>query len=257
MSTTMGTTLTRRNWLKNGLTAAGGLAGLGAAYKIAGHYGLLPPDSGGIWGPGETLTYATQRLLMAGHSMAREFGRSDISKVVPVSGPQPKTETYQRLLFDQFRNWKLTVDGLVARPAQYSLEEIKRMPASTQITHQACEEGWSFIAAWSGPRLSYVLNQAGILPQAKWVVFYAYDRAWDSLDLPEAFHPQTFLAYDLNGEGLPPDHGAPLRVRVARQLGYKSVKYLRQITVVDSLRNIRDGRGSNSPSEGYSWFAGI
>jgi DMSO/TMAO reductase YedYZ molybdopterin-dependent catalytic subunit len=253
----MSSKLGRRSWLKNGSMAAGGLLGIGAAYHLAGRFGLIPPDSGGIWGPGETLTYATQRLLMAGHSMAREFSRSEISKVVPVSGPQPKTETYQRLLFQQFRDWRLTIDGLVARPAQFSLEEIKRMPATTQITHQACEEGWSFIAAWSGVRLSSVLNQVGILPSAKWIVFYAYDRAWDSLDLAEALHPQTLLAYNLNGEDLPPDHGAPIRVRVARQLGYKSVKYLRQITLVESLGNVRDGRGSNSPSEGYSWFAGI
>jgi DMSO/TMAO reductase YedYZ molybdopterin-dependent catalytic subunit len=253
----MSANLARRVWLKNGLIAAGGVAGLGAAYRIAGHYGLIPPDSGGIWGPGETLTYATQRLLMAGHSVAREFGRSDISKVAPVSGPQPKTEPYQQLLAGGFKDWRLTIDGLVARPAQLSLEDIKRMPARTQITHQACEEGWSFIAAWSGPRLSDVLNTVGVLKQAKFVVFYAFDENWDSLDLPEAFHPQTFLAYNMNGEDLPPDHGAPIRVRVARQLGYKSVKYLHKITLVGSLKNVGDGRGSIQPSEGYSWFAGI
>ena len=250
-------TVSRRKWITSGLVTAAGVGGLAAAAKIADHYGLIPPDSGGIWGPGETLTYATQRLLMAHHSMAREFNRSEISKVAPVSGPQPKTDPYQRLLTAGFQDWRLTIDGLVARPASFSLAELKRMPARTQITHQACEEGWSFIAAWTGVPLSYVMNLVGISSQAKFAVFYAFDEAWDSLDLPDAFHAQTFLAYNMNGEDLPPDHGAPLRVRVARQLGYKSVKYLQRITLVDSLKHIGDGSGSISPSEGYSWFAGI
>src|SRR5256885_8412302 len=253
----MSGTVSRRKLITKGLTAAAGVAGLGAAAKIADHYGLIPPDSGGIWGPGETLTYATQRLLMSRHSMAREFTRSDISKVVPVSGPQPRTDPYQRQLAEDFTNWRLTIDGLVARPSTFSLAEIKRMPAKSQITHQACEEGWSFIAEWTGVPLSYVLNLVGVSEKAKFVVFYPFDASWDSLDLPDAYHSQTFLAYNLNGNDLPPDHGAPLRVRVARQLGYKSVKYLQQITLVDSLKNIGDGRGSSAPAGGYSWYAGI
>ena len=249
--------LSRRKLLTTGLTTVAGVAALGAAAKIADHYGLIPPDWGGVWGPGETLTYATQRLLMSHHSLAREFNRSDISKVVPVSGPQPKTDPYQRHLAEGFANWRLTIDGLVARRSTFSLEEIKRMPAKSQITHQACEEGWSFIAQWAGVPLSYVLNLVGVSEKAKFVVFYAYDGGWDSLDLPDAYHSQTFLAYDLNGKDLPPDHGAPLRVRVARQLGYKSVKYLYKLTLVDSMKNVGDGRGSAAPSYGYSWYAGI
>jgi DMSO/TMAO reductase YedYZ molybdopterin-dependent catalytic subunit len=249
--------VSRRNWITRGVLAAAGVSGLAAAAKIAGRYGLIPPDSGGIWGPGETLTYATQRLLMSHHSMAREFNRSEISKVVPVSGPQPKTDPYQRLLAEEFKDWRLAIDGLVARPATFSLDEIKRMPARSQITHQACEEGWSFIAQWTGVPLSYVLNLVGVSRQAKFVVFYAFDGDWDSLDLLDAYHPQTFLAYNLNGEDLPPDHGAPLRVKVARQLGYKSVKYLQKIALVDSLKHVGDGRGSIAPSQGYSWYAGI
>jgi DMSO/TMAO reductase YedYZ molybdopterin-dependent catalytic subunit len=253
----MSTNVSRRKWIRTGLGAAAGVSGLAVAAKIADHYGLIPPDSGGIWGPGETLTYATQRLLMARHSMAREFNRSEISKVVPVSGPQPKTDPYQRLLAGGFQDWRLTIDGLVARPSTFSLDEIKRMPARSQITHQACEEGWSFIAEWTGVPLSYVLHLVGVSTQAKFVVFYAFDGAWDSLDLPDAYHPQTFLAYNLNGQDLPPDHGAPLRVKVTRQLGYKSVKYLQKITLVDSLKHVGDGRGSIAPSQGYSWYAGI
>jgi DMSO/TMAO reductase YedYZ molybdopterin-dependent catalytic subunit len=246
-----------RRKLITGLTAAAGVAGLGVATKIADHYGLIPPDWRGIWGPGETLTYATQRLLMASGSLAREFNRSEVSKVIPVSGPQPKTDPYQRLLARGFADWRLTIDGLVARPAAFSLDEIKRMPAKTQITHQACEEGWSFIAEWTGVPLSYVMNLVGVSAKAKFVVFWPYDESWDSLDLPDAYHAQTFLAYNLNGKDLPADHGAPLRVRVARQLGYKSVKYLHRLTFVDSMKNVGDGRGSAAPSYGYSWYAGI
>jgi DMSO/TMAO reductase YedYZ molybdopterin-dependent catalytic subunit len=145
----------------------------------------------------------------------------------------------------------------VARPATFSLDEIKRMPAKSQITHQACEEGWSFIAEWTGVPLSYVMNLVGVSEKAKFAVFYPFDETWDSLDLPDAYHAQTFLAYNLNGKDLPADHGAPLRVRVARQLGYKSVKYLRKITFVDSMKHVGDGRGSAEPASGYSWYAGI
>ena len=249
--------ISRRKLMTTGLAAAAGASGLAVAAKIADRYGLIPPDWGGVWGPGETLTYATQRILMSAHSMAREFNKSEISKVVPVSGPQPKEDDYQRLKRDGFKDWRLTIDGLVARPSSFSLEEIKRMPARSQITHQACEEGWSFIAEWTGVPLAYVLSSVGISAKAKFVVFRPFDWSWDSLDLQDAYHPQTFLAYNLNGEDLPADHGAPLRLRVPRQLGYKSIKYLKQITVVDSLKNVGDGRGSASPSVGYSWYAGI
>jgi DMSO/TMAO reductase YedYZ molybdopterin-dependent catalytic subunit len=249
--------VTRRKLITAGLATAAGVAGLAAADRIANAYGLIPPDSGGIWGIGETLTYATQRVLMSHHSMAREFGRSEISKAVPVSGEAPKTDPYQRLLAGGFKDWRLTIDGLVARPGSFSLDEIKRMPPRSQITHQACEEGWSFIAEWNGVPLSHILNRAGVSTDAKFVVAYAYDGVWDSLDLPDAYHPQTFLAYNLNGADLPPDHGAPARLRVARQLGYKSVKFLSRLTVVNSLKNVGNGKGSISPDVGYSWYAGI
>ena len=131
------------------------------------------------------------------------------------------------------------------------------MPVTSQITHQACEEGWSFIAEWTGVQLSHVLNLAGVSPRAKYVVFFAYDDLWESIDMDDAWHPQTLLAYSMNGETLPAPHGAPIRLRVPRQLGYKSLKYLSQITVVDSLKDIGQGLGSISPELGYSWYAGI
>jgi DMSO/TMAO reductase YedYZ molybdopterin-dependent catalytic subunit len=247
----------RRKLITGGLAAAAGVSGLAYAARLASRYELIPPDSGGLWGAGETLTYATQRVLMSHHSLAREFDRSQISKVIPVSGDPPKTEPFERLLASGFADWRLTVDGLVDRPSTFSLDDLKRLPSRSQITHQACEEGWSFIAEWTGVPLSYVLNFVGVSPQAKFVVFVPFDDSWDSLDLPDALHPQTLLAYGLNGNDLPTPHGAPLRLRVARQLGYKSIKYLSHIKVTDTLKNIGRGLGSASPEAGYSWFAGI
>jgi DMSO/TMAO reductase YedYZ molybdopterin-dependent catalytic subunit len=253
----MSNAVSRRKLLTGGLAAAAGISGIAVASRMASRYGLIPPDSGGIWGVGETLTYAAQRMLMSHHSLAREFNRSEISRAIPVSGDAPKTDRYQRLLGAGFADWRLIVDGLVARPAAFSREQLKSFPARSQITHQACEEGWSFIAEWTGVPLSYVLNLVGVSPQAKYVVVYPFDDAWDSLDLPDAFHPQTFLAYNLNGNDLPTPHGAPLRLRVARQLGYKSVKFLSRLTLTDSLKNIGKGLGSVQPEYGYSWYAGI
>jgi DMSO/TMAO reductase YedYZ molybdopterin-dependent catalytic subunit len=252
-----GDTVSRRKLITSGLVAAAGASGLAAAVHLANRYGLIPPDHGGVYGVGETLTYAAQRLLMSHHPLSREFNRSEISKVAPVNGDTPEDEPYQRLLAGGFKDWRLVVDGMVARPYAFSLEDLKRFPAQSQITHQACEEGWSFIAEWTGVPLSYVLNLAGVQQQARYVVFFPFDTSWDSLDMPDAWHPQTLLAYAMNGNELPAPHGAPVRLRVPRQLGYKSVKYLSHITVTDTLKNIGKGLGSISPEIGYSWYAGI
>jgi len=249
--------ISRRKLLTTGLAAAGGACGLGVAARLADRYGFVPPDYGGIYGAGETLTYAAQKLLMSGGSLAREYDRSKISKVIPVNGDVPEDDTYQRLWAGRFADWRLLVDGLVARPYAFSLAELRSLPSRTQITHQACEEGWSFIAEWTGVPLSYVLNLVGASPAAKYVAFFPFDTSWDSLDLADTWHPQTLLAYAMNGEELPTPHGAPVRLRVARQLGYKSVKYLSRITVTDTLKNIGKGLGSISPEIGYSWYAGI
>lgn len=247
----------RRRLITTGLATAAGASGLGIAAALASRYGLIPPDHGGIYGVGETLTYAAQRLLMSHQPLAREFKPSQISKVFPVNGEPPVSEVYQRLLAAGFADWRLTVDGLVARPSSFSLAELKGRPSRSQITHQACEEGWSFIAEWTGVPLSDILTLVEVRPQAKYVVFFPFDESWDSLDMPDAWHPQTLLAYAMNGQDLPTPHGAPVRLRVARQLGYKSVKYLSRITVTDTLKNIGQGLGSISPEEGYSWYAGI
>lgn len=248
--------VTRRRLITAGFVAAGA-AGVAAAARLARRYGLIPPDPGGIYGVGETLTYASQRLLLSHHSLAREFDRSQISTVFPVNGPPPEDPAYQHHLAHGFREWRLEVDGLVARPASFSLAGLKGFPSRTQITHQACEEGWSFIAEWTGVPLSHVLNLVGVRPEAKYVVFFPFDTNWDSLDMEDAWHPQTLLAYRMNGQELPAPHGAPVRLSVPRQLGYKSVKYLASIQVVDSLKPIGKGLGSVSPEIGYSWYAGI
>jgi len=247
--------ITRRKVITTALTALGGASGLAVASRLADRYGLIPPDHTGLYGAGETLTYASHRLLTARGSLAREFRRDQISNVAPVNGPPPGD--YQQLLGPGFRDWRLDIDGLVARPSSFSLADLHGFPVSRQITHQACEEGWSFIAEWIGVQLSHVLNIVGASPSARYVVFYAYDDDWESIDMADARHPQTLLAYGMNGGDLPAGHGAPLRLRVPRQLGYKSIKYLAQMSVVDNLKDIGDGSGSSAPGYGYSWYAGI
>ncbi len=260
--------ITRRRLIAAGFTAAGA-AGLGVAARLADRYGLIPPDHSHIFGSGETATYAALRLFTSHHSRAREFSRSDISKIAPVKGEPPENETYNRLLAGGFADWRLRIDGLVARPSSFSLADLKRLPSESHIYHQACEEGWSFIAEWLGVRLSYVLNLARVLPQAKYVVFFGLDlpdtgdlrnvigAKYNSIDMDDAWHPQTLLAYGMNGQDLPTRHGAPLRVRVPRQLGAKSTKYLSRILVVDTVNNIGKGYGASGVAHGFSWYAGI
>jgi len=249
--------LSRRKLITAGLTTVGGAAGSAVAARLADRYGLIPPDLNGIYGPGETLTYACQHILTSRHSMAREFSLGEISTFSPVSGEHPATDPYLGLLARDFADWRLSVDGLVARPASFSLSQLKQFPSRSQITEHTCEEGWSFVAEFTGVPLSYLMNLVGILPQAKYVAFFPFDEAWDSLDMQDVWHPQTLLVYSMNGKELAVDHGAPLRLKVPRQIGYKSVKYLSRITVTDTLKNFGQGLGSSSPEVGYSWYAGI
>ena len=241
--------LSRRKLITGGLAAAGA-AGLAVAAKLADRYGLIPPDRGGIYGAGATLTYASQRLLTR-HSLAREFPRSLISKDPFPNGDPPHDEDFGRLEAGGFADWRLAVEGMVARPTSFSLAELKSYPQRSQITHLACEEGWSFIAEWTGVPLSHVLELVGILPQAKYVVYYSVQRDWwDSVDMADALHPQTLITYGMNGADLPVGHGAPLRVRVPRQLGYKSIKHVNRLLVTDNLKKYW-------PESSYSWYAGI
>jgi DMSO/TMAO reductase YedYZ molybdopterin-dependent catalytic subunit len=248
--------LSRRKLIKTGLAAAAGLSGLGMAARMAQKYGLVPPDDGGIYGFGETLTYATQRLLTR-HSLAREFSQSQISKPPFANEIPPLNDAYKRLQAGGFADWRLSVDGMVDRAASFSLTQLKSYPSRRQITQLACEEGWSYIAEWIGVPLSRVLDVVGIHPQAKYVVYFSIDSDWwDSIDMADAMHPQTFLAYGLNGNELPVGNGGPLRMRLPRQLGYKNVKFITHLTVTDNLKGFGTGLGSASEGD-YAWYAGI
>jgi len=249
--------LSRRKWIVTGLAATAGVSGLGVAARIAQKYGLIPPDHGGIYGLGETLTYAAQRLLTK-HSLAREFSRSQISNPPFANEMPPLNEAFRHLQAGGFADWRLTVDGMVDRPAAFSLTQLKSYPSRSQITHLACEEGWSYIAEWVGVPLSHILDVVGIRPQARYIVYFSIDPDWwDSIDMADAMHPQTFLAYGLNGNELPVGNGGPLRMRLPRQLGYKNVKFIAHLTATDSMKGFGAGLGSASPDGGYAWYAGI
>jgi DMSO/TMAO reductase YedYZ molybdopterin-dependent catalytic subunit len=249
--------LSRRKLIATGLAATAGLSGLAVAARLASKYGLIPPDCGGLFGAGATATYAAQRVLTR-HSLAREFPRTMISKAPFANGKPPEFEAFKRLQAGGFAEWRLGIDGMVAHPGSFSISDLKGLPSRSQITQLTCEEGWCYIAEWIGTSLSHVLETAGILPQAKFVVYYSMDKQWwDSVDMADALHPQTLLSYGFNGGDLPVRFGGPLRMRVPRQLGYKSVKYITRLTVTDSLRGFGKGHGSAAADYGYSWYAGM
>src|SRR5580698_3008430 len=249
--------VSRRRLITTGLAAAAGASGLAVADRVARRYGLIPPDHCGVYGPGETLTYAAQRLLTT-HSLAREFPRSMISKSPFANETPPPNDSFKRHQANGFADWRLSVDGMVARPASLSLSDLKSLPVRSQITEVACEEGWSYIAEWIGTPLVDVLNASGLLAQARYLVYFSIQRDWwESVDMADALHPQTFLTWGMNDGDLPVGFGGPLRLRVPRQLGYKSVKYITRITATDSLKNFGKGLGSASPEGGYAWYAGI
>jgi DMSO/TMAO reductase YedYZ molybdopterin-dependent catalytic subunit len=170
----------------------------------------------------------------------------------------PPSDAFKRLQANRFADWRLAVDGMVARPLWVSLSDLRAFPFRSQITEVACEEGWSYIAEWIGTPLGEVLNEAGLLPQARYLVYFSIDRNWwESIDLADALHPQTLLTWGMNDGDLPVPFGGPLRLRVPRQLGYKSVKYIVRLTATDSLKGFGKGLGSASPEAGYAWYAGI
>jgi len=216
------------------------------------------------------LSQRAQALVTGRDAMAQEFTEDDIADVFRSNGTaMPDSRLYRQLLADRFRGWRLQVGGLVARPAQYSLADLQAMPSRTQITRHDCVEGWSVIGKWTGVPLRHVLALVQPRPAARYVVFHCADPMdgsdvqapgstyYESIALDEAVHPQTILAYGLNDEPLPVKNGAPLRLRVERQLGYKQAKYLMRIDVVERLENIRGGKGGYWEDQGYEWYAGI
>jgi DMSO/TMAO reductase YedYZ molybdopterin-dependent catalytic subunit len=249
--------ISRRKLITMGVGAAAGVSGLAVAAKLARSHGLIPPDASGVFGPGETLTYAAQRLLTR-HSMAREFSRDQISRTPFANAVDPLGDEFQRLQAEGFAGWRLTVDGMAARPTTFSLAEIKSFPTNSHVTMIGCEEGWTYIGEWTGVPLSYILNRVGALPQVRYVVYRSIQPDWwESIDMADALHPQTLLAHRMNGAELPVPFGGPLRLRVPRQLGYKSVKYITRLTLTDSLKPFGKGLGSSAPEGGYAWYAGI
>jgi len=249
--------ISRRKLITGGVATTAGLAGLAAADRLARRYGLIPPDDKGVYGPGELLTYAAQRLMRP-EAPAREFSRSMISKAPFANEVAPPNEAFKRLQAGGFADWRLRVDGMVARPGAFSLADLKSLPVRSQITEVACEEGWSYIAEWIGTPLKGVLEEAGMLPQARYIVYYSIDRDWwESIDMADALHPQTFLTLGMNDGDLPVSFGGPLRLRVPRQLGYKSVKYITRITATDNLKGFGKGLGGSAADGGYAWYAGI
>ncbi|MDR3742342.1 MAG: molybdopterin-dependent oxidoreductase [Terracidiphilus sp.] len=249
--------ISRRKLITTGLAVAAGATGLAAADRIARRYGLIPPDGSTVFGPGETLTYAAQRLIASG-SLAREFPRSMISAAPFANEMSPLTDNFKRLQTGGFSDWRLTIDGTVAHPMSFSVSDLRALGRRSQITEIACEEGWSYIAEWIGTPLSDVLREAGVLPQTRYIAYFSDQPDWwDSLDIREALHSQTVIVWGMNDNDLPVGFGGPLRMRVARQLGYKNVKFVTRITAADSLKPFGKGLGSASPEAGYAWYAGI
>lgn len=214
----------------------------------------------GLYRTGDALTLASHRALLANDPLAREFSVADISKTFPTVGTdRPEDENYQRLLAGGFVDWRLEIDGLVAQPRSLSLVELQRMPARTQITAHSCERGWTAIAQWTGVQLARVLSLVAPRPEARYVVCYCTDGWYDSFRLStfEALHPQTILAYGMNGGELPVAHGAPVRLRVERQLGWRSLKFVNRISLVDRIDRIGAGKGSYAADFGFQWYGGI
>lgn len=252
----------RRRFLLGGALGAAALALTGC------DAGGQDTPTGQLLRSAESLTLAAQRKLQGKTALAREYTEADISPHFRVNGSSmPDSDLYASLLEQRFADWRLKIDGLVARPTELSLAALKLMPARTQITRHDCVEGWSAIGKWTGVPLADILRAAGVLPGARYVVFHCADelektldgsgRYYESIDLVDAFHPQTILAYGMNGGDLSVGHGAPLRLRVERQLGYKQAKYLMRIELVDSLHGLWGGNGGYWEDRGYEWYAGI
>jgi DMSO/TMAO reductase YedYZ molybdopterin-dependent catalytic subunit len=247
---------------RRGLIAAGTL---GAGTLLAGCDRVIQvPAARRILFSGEDIQRGLQRTLMGRDALAREFDASDLSPVFRSNGTaNPDTPAYNALVAGKFADYRLEVGGLVARPLSLSLDSLWRLPARTQITRHDCVEGWSAIGQWHGPMLGTVLKAAGLRTGARYIVFHCADFIagrpyYESIDLFDAFHPQTILALAMNGAPLTVPHGAPVRLRVERQLGYKHAKYVMRIEAVASLVGIGAGKGGFWEDRGnYDWYAGI
>ena len=219
-----------------------------------------------VLGLGEKATYKIQRLVVPRKAMAQEFTETDLSPQFRSNGTSmPNNPTYMAMADKGFTDYRLDVGGLVERPMTFSLADIRKFPSRTQITRHDCVEGWSAIGMWKGARLSSLLEAVHLKPDARYIVFYCADPMeedgsspyYESIDLEDAFHPQTILAYELNGKPLLIKNGAPLRLRLERQLGYKMAKYVMRLEIVEDFSRIARGKGGYWEDQGYEWYAGI
>ncbi len=212
----------------------------------------------------EQVTRRVQRVLLGSNDLAREYTEADLSPAFRANGSTSvDTPEYQAMVANDFADWKLKLDGLVENPGEFSLADLRAMPSRTQITRHDCVEGWSCIGKWKGVQLSHLLDQAKLKPEARYIVFHCADTLYgealyyESIGLADALHPQTILAYEMNDETLTVPHGAPLRVRVERQLGYKMAKYIMRVEAVESFADLFGGNGGFWEDRGYEWYGGI
>ena len=252
----------KRRFLGRALAGAGSLL-------LTGCYDLSQkPWFTNILGKVEILTRDAQHLFAGPRTLAPEFTKADISAIFRANGTlDPGTPDYAAHAARNFADWRILVDGLVEHPLSLSMEQLRALPARTQITRHDCVEGWSCIAEWTGTPLSIVLAAATPKPTARYAVFYCADPMtaegdpdhmyYESLDMVEAVHPQTILAYRMNGADLGIAHGAPVRLRAERQLGYKQPKYIQRIELVDDFSHIQGGKGGYWEDQGYTWYGGI
>jgi DMSO/TMAO reductase YedYZ molybdopterin-dependent catalytic subunit len=242
--------------------AAGAAALLGGCDRLA-----QSDTTKNVLASAETLTSGVQHLISPEQVLAPEYTEADLSRYFKPNGTaDPDNDDYQEMAAKGFANWTLEVEGLVERPAKFALAELRALPSRTQITRHDCVEGWSCIGKWKGAVLGALLQRVGLQASARFLMFYCADpmdigdsesKYYESIDIAEAMHSQTILAYDMNDKMLDIPHGAPLRLRVERQLGYKMAKYLMRIEAVESFKDIRGGKGGYWEDLGYAWYAGI
>ncbi|MEO7056001.1 MAG: molybdopterin-binding protein [Caldimonas sp.] len=254
-----------RRHLLRGAVAAAGAAMLTGCDRLSQNESFVD-----VLKSAQNLSHAAGRIVAPASAMAQEFSQADVAPNFRGNGTlDPADADYVTLKTAGFADYRLQVGGLVEAPAEFSLAQLRAMPSRTQITRHDCVEGLSCIGKWKGAQLSLVLDQVRPTAEAKFVVFRCFDsmdgpsldgkdsRYYESIDLAEARHAQTILAYDLNDQALPVINGAPLRCRVERQLGYKQAKYVRAIELVASFAAIRGGKGGYWEDEGYEWYGGI
>ena len=242
------------------LTSAGGIAALSGCDKMAANPGMRS-----LLAAADAPTRAALDGLTPDMALAQEFTEADLSPVFKANGSiNPRTPEYLALLEDGFAGYRLPVSGLVERPLSLDLAQLRALPSRTQITRHDCVEGWSCIGKWKGVPMGHVLDLAKPTAEARYLVFRCADsldgddgRYYESITLTEARHPQSLLAYDMNDAPLTVPHGAPLRARLERKLGYKMAKYIVGLEVVATLDGIGGGNGGYWEDRGYQWHGGI